>query len=102
MAYPKIVNLIKKALIDKKADDIKIYKTNNSISDYIILCTSLNSKNANAIADSVEEVLQEENFSIKHIEGKESSKWIVLDCYDVIVHIFDTKSREYYRLDEIL
>lgn len=102
MAYPKTVNLIVKTLEDKKAKDINVYKTNNSLCDYTIVCTSLNERNANALVENLVEEFEKNNIDYKHIEGRESSKWIVIDCYDYIIHIFNDNSRNYYNIDEIL
>ena len=32
----------------------------------------------------------------RHLEGYENKKWVLLDYFDIIVHVFDEKEREYY------
>ena len=63
---------------------------------------SLNERNANALVENLVEEFEKNNIDYKHIEGRESSKWIVIDCYDYIIHIFNDDSRNYYNIDEIL
>ncbi|MBP5694643.1 MAG: ribosome silencing factor [Bacilli bacterium] len=102
--YPKIVNRIVKAIEDKKGEDIKVYNVKNKtpLFDYVIICSSKNEKNMSAISNSVEEELYKNNFQIKNIEGRDSKDWLILDCYDVIVHIMNSEYRQYVDLDQLL
>ena len=102
--YPKIVNRIVKAIEDKKGEDIKVYNVKNKtpLFDYVIICSSKNEKNMSAISNSVEEELYKNNFQIKNIEGRDSKDWLILDCYDVIVHIMNSEYRHYVDLDQLL
>lgn len=102
--YPRIVNRIVKAIEDKKGEDIKVYnvKNNTPLFDYVVICSSKNEKNMSAIANSVEEELYKNDFKIKNIEGRDSKDWLVLDCYDVIVHIMSSDYRQYVDLDKLL
>ena len=36
-----------------------------------------------------------------HLEGYENKKWVLLDYFDIIVHVFDKKEREYYSVENI-
>lgn len=101
MNYPKILKVILTSLEDKKAEDIKVYKVNNSLCDYEVICSSINARNALAISSDIEEKLELNNFQIKHIEGKESMRRIVVDAYDVVVHIFNKEERTRINIDEI-
>ncbi len=94
-------NIIIKAIEDKKGENIKIYNVNNSICDYVIIATALNDKNAEAISANVIEKLEENNLDYKNIEGK-NTHWIIIDSYDVIIHIFSSSEREHFDLDSFL
>lgn len=102
--YPRLVNLIKKAIEDKKGDNVCVYnvKNKNPLCDYVIVCTALNGKNMNAIATSVEDTLEENDFKINHIEGRESNDWVLVDCDDAIIHIMSQSYRDYVKLDDLL
>lgn len=102
--YPKLVNLIKKAIEDKKAENVCVYnvKNKNPLCDYVIVCTALNGKNMYAIANSIEETLEENKIQINHVEGRESNDWVLVDCDDVIVHIMSESYREHVKLDDLL
>ena len=54
-----------------------------------------------ALADEVEEKLSAEGLEPKRIEGYASASWILLDYYDVIVHIFLKETREFYALERL-
>ena len=57
---------------------------------------------ARAIADSIEEKLEEERGTRPwHVEGKSGGRWILLDYVDVVVHVFHERTREYYLLERL-
>lgn len=102
--YPRLVNLVKKAIEDKKGENVIVYnvKSKNPLCDYVIICTALNGKNMNAIANSIEDTLEENDFKINHVEGRESNDWVLVDCDDVIIHIMSQSYRDYVKLDDLL
>jgi len=102
--YPRLVNRIVKAIDDKKGEEIKVYNVKNKtpLYDYVVVCSSKNDKNMKAIASSIEDELYKQNFEIKNIEGRDSKDWVVLDCYDVIVHIMSEEYRAHVDLDGLL
>ena len=55
-----------------------------------------------AIADGIEEhTLKERAIKLRRREGTAESGWILMDCSDVVIHIFSTSQRKYYRLEEL-
>ena len=54
-----------------------------------------------ALADEVEYQLGEKGVKPKSIEGYQSQNWIVLDYYDVIVHVFLEETRDFYQLERL-
>lgn len=104
--YPveKLVETIVTGMQEKKAKNISILNLksiNNSICDYFIICDAQSTTQVDAIADSVEEFV-EKNFNerVIHKEGFENANWILLDFFDVVVHVFQTESRDFYNLEE--
>ncbi len=100
------LELLKKIFIamdDKFAKDIKILdlKGISDIADYFILASGNNPNQIKAIADAVEEVAYKNNLKLNHSEGYQNSNWILLDFYNVVVHIFDEESRNFYDLERI-
>lgn len=54
-----------------------------------------------SIAEDLEEGLRQRKLAIKNREGSLDSGWILLDCFDVVVHIFEEEARNYYNLDRL-
>ena len=101
----KLLEAIKEGMIEKKAQNIvkiNFEETKNSITDYFLICEADTDKQVGAIMDSVEEfVLKNTREKPFHKEGKENSEWIILDYFDVVVHIFQKEFRESYKLEEL-
>ncbi len=95
--------IIIKGLQEKKGVDIvslDLRKLPHSISDYFILCHGTSRTHVHALAESVEkEVRQAVGVSPIHTEGLENSEWILLDYFDVVVHIFQENRRSFYNLE---
>lgn len=54
-----------------------------------------------ALGDTVEQALRETYGYKSRMEGDSQDGWILVDCGDVIVHLFSLEKREYYRLEEL-
>ena len=91
------------ALEDKKGEDIKIIDISevSPISDYFVLASGSNRNQVQAMADSVVEKMHKAGFSLKQIEGYDSANWILMDFVDIVVHVFDRESRNFYDLERI-
>ena len=91
------------ALEDKKGEDIKIIDISevSPIADCFILASGSNRSQVQAMADSVAEKMHKAGFAMKQIEGYDGANWILMDFVDVVVHIFDRESRNFYDLERI-
>lgn len=91
-------------ILDKrKADDVRVIKIADisSLADYMVIATGTSSTHVKSLADYVEYEMDEKGVSVSHIEGHRSDTWILLDYIDVIVHVFNEESRQYYDLDRL-
>ena len=91
------------ALEDKKGEDIKIIDISevSPIADCFILASASNRSQVQAMADAVAEKMHKEGFAMKQIEGYDGANWILMDFVDIVVHIFDRESRNFYDLERI-
>ena len=92
------------ALIDnKKGEEVRVLQigTMTTIGDYFVVATGNSTTQVKALADEVEEKLSAEGLEPERIEGYASASWILLDYYDVIVHIFLKETREFYALERL-
>lgn len=100
------INMLKtayKALDDKKAYDIKILdiKKISSIADYMVIADGTNKNQVQAMCDAVTEEMGKAGFLSKSIEGYSEDGWILLDYYDIIIHIFSDEARRFYDIERI-
>jgi ribosome-associated protein len=73
-----------------------------SYTDYFVVCTGNNPRQAKAIYDEVREGLKRESGSVpRHVHGERDASWILADYLDVVLHVFTPEAREYYRLEEL-
>ncbi|HEY2414433.1 MAG TPA: ribosome silencing factor [Pirellulaceae bacterium] len=70
--------------------------------DYFVIATGTSNRQLRAMSDSIDDVLQKQ-FGHRRLglEGYQDSHWILLDYGSVIIHLFDDKNRDYYRLEEL-
>ncbi|MDZ4823652.1 MAG: ribosome silencing factor [Flavobacteriales bacterium] len=104
-ATKKLVNAIIEGIREVKGHEIvslNLEKIGSAPADYFVICTGTSSTQVEAIAHSVEKetekVLGEKP---RYVEGRRNSKWILMDYFNVIVHIFDESSRKYYSLHQL-
>lgn len=97
------VEKIAQALYDKKAKDIEILDISEitSIGDYFIICTCTSSTQVKACADEVEEKMIEAGIRPNHLEGYSGGNWILMDYGDIIVHIMNEETHEFYSLERL-
>lgn len=99
-----LARLIASAAADKKARDIVLMRMVDltPATDYFVVCSAGSSTQVRAIADSIEEKLQdEEKLAFLHKEGYRESEWVLMDYGDCVAHIFLQDSREYYSLETL-
>ena len=90
-----------KAVWDKKAEDIILLnlKKISGVTDYFVICTAGNEIHARVLADAVSMKLKGKDL-ILHVEGYQGGRWILIDCFDVVLHIFVADARGFYGLEK--
>ncbi len=92
-----------KALDSKKAKDIQVVdiKGLSTLGDYFVIASGQSTTQVRALADEVDERLSKLGIEPKRVEGYGSSLWILQDYGDVIVHLFNQETREFYALERL-
>ncbi len=73
-----------------------------AISDYFIVCNADSTTNVSAIADNVEDRMREKcGRKVIRTQGKDNAFWVILDYGDIVVHVFQTPYRSFYRLEDL-
>jgi len=100
-----LIKVIADAMLEKKGQDVvalDLRKIGTAISDHFIVCNADSTTNVVAIADNIEDrVIEKLGRKVVRTQGKENAFWVILDYYDVVVHIFQTPYRSFYRLEDL-
>ena len=94
---------VAKAAVDLKAENLVALDVREltSFTDVFILATGGSDRHVRAIADAVEEAVEELGERPLGIEGYDEGRWLLLDLGDVIVHLFQRDVREHYDLERL-
>lgn len=103
MNTTELSKFIAEAASDKKARDIVILDMAkvSLVTDYFIICSANSTTQVKAIADNIEDELGKKEISFKSKEGYREGRWVLMDYYDCVVHIFLDEDREFYNLERL-
>lgn len=93
-----------KAIDDKMGIDTIVLEVGEQtvLGDYFVISSANNPNQLSAMADAVEEnIFKNTGKRLHHAEGFASKKWILLDFGDIVVHLLDKESREFYNIEHI-
>ena len=100
-----LIERIVVGISDVKGQDIEMIdlrKIENRICDYYIICSGSSNTHVSAILDSVKKKVSKTlKEKPSHTEGEENAEWILLDYINVVVHIFQKKVRDFYKIEEL-
>lgn len=98
-----LLKTIISALDDLKAEDIEILdmEQNSPLFDHMVICSATNERQLKAIVDHVVKEVETKGFTVKHVEGKNGNLWVLIDCIDAVVHVFNKEEREKYNLEKL-
>jgi ribosome-associated protein len=100
---PPEVTAAIEAARDKKAFNIVVLnlRKTSAFTDYFVLCTGRTVRQVTAIADAVQEALRARKLRPAHVEGYDRAEWVLMDYFDLLIHIFTPSTREFYALDRL-
>ena len=104
MDSKKLALLCQKYADDKKAEDIVALDVRklSSVADYFVICSGTSEPHLRAISDAITNGLRDEHeLRPRAIDGTLQTAWIVMDYFDVIVHVMKTDVREKYDLEAL-
>ena len=101
----KELKVIADAMLDKKGQEVvslDLRPIGTAISDYFIVCNADSAPAVVAIADNVEDKMIEKcKRKVARTQGKENAYWVILDYGNIVVHVFQTPYRYFYRLEDL-
>jgi ribosome-associated protein len=96
-------DLIIKGIQEKKGIDVitlDLRQIQNAVCDYFVICHGSSTTQVTALSDSVEvEVKKASGMYPSHKEGHANAEWIILDYFDIVVHIFQESARNFFQLE---
>ena len=99
------LKVIADAMLEKKAQDVvslDLRSIGTAISDHFIVCNADSTPAVVAIADNIEDRMIEKcKRKVVRTQGKENAFWVIMDYGDIVVHIFQTPYRAFYRLEDL-
>jgi ribosome-associated protein len=97
--------LIVEAIGEKKGHrivTIDLSEVDHAICDAFIICHGESTTQVGAITESIRKHMKEDgDIRPHHVEGLENSQWVLIDYFDVLVHVFLEEYRSFYRLEEL-
>ena len=97
-----LAEIIANAALEKKGEDIKIFDLAGltDMTDQFVIVTGNGNLHVKAIVDHI----QDNTVKVSkpwHVEGYAGLKWVLLDYVDVVVHVFDRVTRDYYDIERL-
>ncbi len=101
----KLFKTIIQAIQEKKGENIvslDLRKIHEAVADFFIICEAKNHVQVRAIADFIEDQVEKncEEVPYKH-EGMQALQWALIDYVNVVVHIMQSESRNFYKLEDM-
>ena len=88
---------------EKKAGNLIVLdlRPSDAFTDYFVICSGRSTRQVKAIVDGIEARLKEIGRRPAHVEGYVAGDWVLLDCFDFIVHVFTPETRDFYALERL-
>jgi ribosome-associated protein len=87
----------------RKAEDIVVLDVQqlSSVADYFLICSGTSDRQVRAIADAIADELAQHGEKPLALEGYQQGTWVLMDCADLVVHVFDDDTRRFYDLERL-
>ncbi len=98
----KVLDIIVKTLDDNKAEDVVVIdlRGKTSIANQMVVASGTSQRHVASLAEKVQENLKAAGYK-STAEGEEKADWVLIDAFDVIVHIFKPEVREFYSIEKM-
>ncbi|OWK36639.1 Iojap protein [Fimbriiglobus ruber] len=92
-----------KTAADNKGQDVLVLDLRGltPVFDFFVISTGASRRQVHAIVEDTDAALRATGDARMGVEGYDASKWVVQDYGDVVIHVFDADTRDYYKLEEL-
>jgi ribosome-associated protein len=103
LVLPPLLKQICQSLEEKKAEDIKVLcvRAQSSITDYLVLATGNSEPHLRALRVELEKTIDQSGVRILGLDTDQGSGWLVVDAFDIMVHVFTAENRRKYALESL-
>ncbi len=90
-------------LADRKCDDIRLIDVRglSQVCDYTLIASGTSERQMKSIADELEDLGAERGMTVFRRDADAGNTWVVIDCVDVVTHLFEPNTRFYYDLESL-
>ena len=98
----KILEIVQQTLEDNKADDVVVMdlRGKTSLASFMVVASGTSQRHVASLADKIQQNLKNQGYS-SSTEGEEKADWVLIDAFDVIIHIFKPEVREFYSIEKM-
>jgi ribosome-associated protein len=101
----ELITLIIAGIEDIKGQNISILdlrSIENSVCDYFVICDGNSNTQVNAIVNSIQKKVSKSAHEKPYqIEGEDNAEWVLMDYINIVVHVFQKPTREFYNIEEL-
>lgn len=103
MQPKKMQQLIHRALVDAKGQDIRVLDVRKiaGFTDYMVIASGTSSRHVATLAEKVVDKLRARGLKPIGLEGKEFGEWVLIDFGDVVTHVMHPQTRDFYNLEKL-
>lgn len=98
----KILRIVQKVLEDNKAEDVIVIdlRGKTSLASFMVVASGTSQRHVASLAEKVQQNLKTAGYK-SVAEGEEKADWILIDAFDVIIHLFKPEVREFYNIEKM-
>lgn len=103
MQIDDLIKLVEDALDEMKAKDVVRIDVHEltSVTDYMIIASGTSNRHVGSLSDNVVEKAKAAGRQPLGVEGKESGEWVLVDLGDIVVHVMQPATRQFYDLERL-
>jgi len=86
---------------DDKCEEVMLLDVRlvSQLCDYIVLCSGTSDRQMHTVAEDIDKMAAKSGYPVFRRNSDDRTTWIVVDCVDVVVHIFEPNARAHYDLE---
>ncbi len=103
MHSEELLELAQTSLDDMKARDVRVLDVRDmtSVTDFLVLASGTSDRHVRSLSDKLIESAKKAGQPPLGVEGQDAGEWVLIDLNDVIVHVMQPRTREFYKLEDL-